>query len=412
MHKIKTVTLGCRFNFYETEVAKSIVEHIEPNDDVVIVNTCAVTHEAERQSKQAVRKVIRENPGAKVIVTGCAATTAEKYFDELNGAMIIKNNEKCNPRLYNILFHKSSDMPLDNAQELQESDELFVNRVRAFLPIQNGCNHFCTYCIVPYTRGRSDSVPLDVIIRRVNHLISIGFKEIVLSGIDITSYKYEGITLAGVIKGILSKTPIKRLRISSLDPAGIDSELFDMMTNETRIMPHFHLSIQSGDNDVLKAMRRRHTREEVLKLCFSILEQRPDVVFGSDFIAGFPTETELMFENTLKLIDEAHLSLMHIFPFSPRTGTAAAQMIQLPRKVIHERAKRLRNKSKQAKTKLFRSLVGKTLTGMIEKTETGTSYGKIDSFVPFLVNEVIKPQTIVNGIIRNFDAENLELNII
>ncbi len=411
MPKIQTITLGCRFNFYETEVAKSIVERLEPEDNVVIVNTCAVTHEAERQSKQAVRKAVRENPGAKVIVTGCAATTAKDYFDELDGVIVIENSKKSNPKSYSMIPHKALNISCKNKMDINESDELFANRVRAFLPIQNGCNHFCTYCIVPYTRGRSVSVPLDVIIRRVNHLISIGFKEVVLSGIDITSYKYEDIALAGVIKGILTLTSLERLRISSLDPAGVDETLLDIITSEPRVMPHFHLSIQSGDNDVLKAMRRRHTREDVIKLCSSILEKRPEVVFGSDFIAGFPTETEAMFESTLKLVDEARLSLLHVFPFSPRAGTVAAQMIQLPRKAIHERAKRLREESKQAKSKLLRSIVGTQITGMVEKTENGIAYGKTNSFIPFTTPSPLEPRTVINGTIIGVDDECLKITI-
>ncbi len=409
--KIQTITLGCRFNFYETEAAKSIVERMEPKDDVVIINTCAVTHEAERQSKQAVRKAVRENTGARVIVTGCAATTAKDYFNGLDGVTVIENSQKSNPRAYSVISHKSLDIFCDGEMDINESDELFANRVRAFLPIQNGCNHFCTYCIVPYTRGRSVSVPLDVIIRRVNHFISVGFKEVVLSGIDITSYKYEDVTLAGVIKKIMAQTSLERLRISSLDPAGVDETLLDIITSEPRVMPHFHLSIQSGDNDVLKAMRRRHTREDVIKLCSSILEKRPEVVFGSDFIAGFPTETEAMFESTLKLVDEAHLSLMHVFPFSPRAGTVAAQMIQLPRKAIHERAHELRKKSTQAKSKLLRSLVGTQITGMVEKTENGIAYGKTKSFIPFTTPSPLEPRTVINGTIIGFDDECLQITI-
>ncbi|MBQ9335342.1 MAG: MiaB/RimO family radical SAM methylthiotransferase, partial [Alphaproteobacteria bacterium] len=287
--------------------------------------------------------------------------------------------------------------------------ELFQNRVRAFLPIQNGCDNFCTYCIVPYTRGRSQSLPPDVIIRRINHLISIGFKEIVLSGIDITSYKYEDVTLADVIKAVLKKTSLDRLRISSLDPAGVDDKLFDIITNEMRVMPHFHLSIQAGDNDVLKAMRRRHTREDVIRLCNNILNKRPDVVFGSDFIAGFPVETDKMFENTLKLVDEAHLSLLHVFPFSPRRGTVAAKMIQLPEQTIHSRAKLLREKAQKVKEQLLKSFLNKPVTGMIEKTENGISYGKTDSFIPFCIAETVLEKTIITGVVEKASRNSLLL---
>lgn len=410
MANVKTITLGCRFNFYESEIAKSIVEKLFPTNDVVIINTCAVTHEAERQSKQAVRKAIRENQGANIIVTGCATVTAKGYFDELEAVKIIDNDQKNNPNAYCGVPHASNTV--DFAEEIdEESEEFFANRARAFLQIQNGCDNFCTYCIVPYTRGRAQSLPLNGILRRINHFISIGFKEVVLSGIDITSYKMDNTTLADVVKKIINETSLERLRISSLDPAGIDERLLDIIINEPRIMPHFHLSIQSGDNSVLRAMRRRHTREEVVKLCNNILSIRPDVVFGSDFIAGFPMETEAMFESTLKLIDEAHLSLMHVFPFSPRSGTVAAKMIQLPRKIIHERAARLRDKSQQARENLFQSLVGKFVSGMVEKSENGITYGKTNSFIPFITKSKLKPKTIIQGNVKNFDNNFLSLQI-
>lgn len=409
MTKVKAITLGCRFNFYETEVAKQILEKLEPSDEIIIINTCAVTHEAERQSKQAVRKAIRENAGARVVVTGCATVTDAKYFDELDDVTVIGNGAKTDIKEYLKVSHNADISEFDCDNIVEESDELFQNRVRAFLPIQNGCDNFCTYCIVPYTRGRSQSLPPDMIIRRINHLISIGFKEIVLSGIDITSYKYEDVTLADVIKAVLDKTSLERLRISSIDPAGVDDKLFDIMTNEMRVMPHFHLSIQAGDNDVLKAMRRRHTREDVIRLCNNILNKRPDVVFGSDFIAGFPVETDKMFENTLKLVDEAHLSLLHVFPFSPRRGTVAAKMIQLPAQTNHLRAKLLREKAQKVKEQLLKSFLNKPVTGMIEKTENGISYGKTDSFIPFCIAETVPAKTIIIGRVEKASRKSLLL---
>ena len=414
MPKIKTITLGCRFNFYESEVSKAILEKMHPNEDVVIINTCSVTHEAERQSRQAVRKAIRENKDAKIIVTGCAAKTSEEYFRNLNGVTkVILNDEKSVVESYLDIPHSSNEINFDSEEIIAENDQLFKDRARVFLQIQNGCDHFCTYCIVPYTRGRSRSLPLDVILKRINHFIDLGFKEVVLSGIDITSYgkDLENIDFADVIKEILEKTSLERLRISSIDPKGIDEKLFDLLANEQRIMPHFHLSIQSGDNDVLKSMRRRHTREDVIDICNRILEKRPDVVFGSDFIAGFPTETSAMFDNTLKLTDEAHLSLLHVFPYSPRSGTIAAQMIQLPRNVVLERAKRLREKAQEAKEKLFKSLIGKTINGMIESSANGVSFGKTDSFIPFVINESLKPTTLIHDlIVSGCDEEGLKIS--
>ncbi len=414
MPKIKTITLGCRFNFYESEVSKAIVEKLDPKNDVIIINTCSVTHEAERQSRQAVRKAIRENKDSQIIVTGCAAATSESYFKKLDGvSKVILNGEKSAVEPYMSIPHLANGITFDSDEIIEESDELFQERARVFLQIQNGCDYFCTYCIVPFTRGRSRSLPLETILNRINHFIELGFKEIVLSGIDITSYgnDLDNTDFADVISAILKQTSLKRLRISSLDPKGIDEKLLELLVSEHRIMPHFHLSIQSGDNEVLKAMRRRHSREDVIEICNRILAKRLDVVFGSDFIAGFPTETEKMFENTIKLIDEAHLSLMHVFPYSPRSGTIAAKMIQLPRNVILERAKRLREKSEEAKKKLFKSLVGKTVNGMIERTEKGEAFGKTDNFVPFVINKPIEPSTLIqNAIVSGFNDEGLEIN--
>ncbi len=417
MAKIKTITLGCRFNFYESEVSRVMVNSLQPNDSIVIINTCSVTHEAERQSKQAVRKAIRENQNSKIIVTGCAARTASNYFQNLDGVFkIIQNDKKEDLNSYLDIPHTANDITFDGEATIEESDQLFQDRARVFLQIQNGCNHFCTYCIVPFTRGISRSLPMETILSRVKHFVELGFKEIVLSGIDITSYGRDlsNVNLSDVIISILNSFPsLERLRISSIDPKGIDDRLCDLFVNEPRIMPHFHLSIQSGDNQVLKSMKRRHTREDLINICNKILEKRTDVVFGSDFIAGFPTETNQMFENTLKLIDEAHLSLMHIFPYSPRSGTVAAGMVQIPRNVILERAKILREKAQEAKIKLFKSLVGKPISGMIETSHNGISTGKTDSFVPFTIQKELKPTTIIKNItVQGFTDKHLKLSFI
>ena len=400
MAKVKTITLGCRFNLYESEVEKARIHIQSPEEDFVIVNTCAVTHEAERQSKQAVRKAIRENPNAKIIVTGCAVKTASNYFDNLSGIFkIIPNEEKA----------AFNDTNLN-----EEEDPLFKNKARVFLQIQNGCDHFCTYCIVPYTRGRSQSQSLESILKKIEYFDNNGFKEIVLSGIDITSYGKdldESLELADVLESILKNYPNqKRIRISSIDPDGISERLFELFANEKRITPHFHLSIQSGDNDVLRSMRRRHSREDVIEFCARLRNLRPDVVFGCDFIAGFPTETNAMFENTLKLIDEAGLSLMHVFPFSPRSGTMAANMIQLPKSAILERAKILRLKSDEAKKKLLYSMIGKCTNCIIEKTVDGVSYGKTDSFIPVSIEKIYPVSEIVeNCKVIGFDSDSLRV---
>lgn len=386
MSNIKTITLGCRFNYYESEVEKAMLGRQGGHGDFVIVNTCSVTHEAERQSKQAVRKAIKENVGAKIIVTGCAAKTAREYFRGLPGVFqILQNDEKSK---------------FDVSQVFEEEDCLFKNRARVFLQIQNGCDNFCAYCIVPQTRGRSLSLSLENILEKVKYFVDHGFQEIVLSGIDITSYGKDldgNFELADVIETILSKSSINRLRISSLDPNGINRRLLDLFSHEKRIMPHFHLSIQSGDNMVLRSMRRKHKREDVLNFACALKSERDGVVLGADFIAGFPSETDEMFENTLCLVDEAGLSLMHIFPFSPRCGTLAATMVQLPKKIIKERAKRLRKKSDEALQKTFNGMVGKNVNFIVEKSEGGVSFGKTDSFLPVLLESSQTPSEVVEN---------------
>ncbi|MDR1390753.1 MAG: tRNA (N(6)-L-threonylcarbamoyladenosine(37)-C(2))-methylthiotransferase MtaB [Holosporales bacterium] len=413
-NNIKTITLGCRFNFYESEVSKAIVNTFQPDSDVIIVNTCSVTHEAERQSKQTVRKVIRENPNAKIIVTGCAAETDLEYFKNLKGVFkIISNKEKNEPSSY---FDISNNIPkgaLKKEFDINESDRLFENKARAFLQIQNGCDHFCTYCIVPFARGASKSLPSEVVLNRVEHFIKLGFKEIVLSGIDIASYGKDlgNMDLADLISSILNGYPqMKRLRISSIDPNGVDSKLLDLFINETRIMPYFHLSIQSGDNVVLQSMRRRHSREKVLDICDKILTKRKDAVLGGDFIAGFPIETEEMFMNSLSLIDSAHLSLLHIFPYSSRAGTIAASMIQLPQNVIFKRAQILHKKAQKVKNELFERLVGERVSGIVEKFENGISFGKTDSFLPFRVQCPLQQNDMVEFFVSGFDKISLILS--
>ncbi|MDR3031261.1 MAG: tRNA (N(6)-L-threonylcarbamoyladenosine(37)-C(2))-methylthiotransferase MtaB [Holosporales bacterium] len=401
-NKVKTITLGCRFNFYESEVSKAIIKKLNPNDDIIIINTCSVTHEAERQSRQAVRKAVRENRNAKIIVTGCAAKTSEDYFNHLEGVFkVIQNGDKENLEIYSKIPHSSSSINFDD-DVINEEDQLFENRARVFVQIQNGCDNFCSYCIVPFTRGRATSLPLEKILKRVGGFSEKGFKEVVLSGIDITSYGKDldfKITLADVVEAILKKYPNqKRLRISSIDPNGISERLFELFAHEKRIMPHFHLSIQSGDDQVLKDMKRRHTRKDVIDFCNKLRSIRKDVVFGCDLIPGFPTETEDMFKNTIDLIDDAGLSLLHVFPFSPRKGTIAAQMIQLPRAVVLERGRLLREEAHKAKKKLLENMLGKVVDGIVEKVEENVSYGKTDSFVPFIIKKAYTPSEIVSNL--------------
>ena len=377
--KVNGVTLGCRLNFYETEVLKSRFRNANSDQDVIVINTCSVTHEAERQSKQAVRKCLRENPNAKIIVTGCATKTSEAYFKQLP-IEIIQNEQK--------------------AEMLQEFDnKTFADRSRAFIQIQNGCDHYCSYCIIPFTRGRSVSVPLDTIVRNIKNFTSNSFKEIVISGIDITSYGSDtGCELADVLEHIFKYVPeLKRIRISSIDPAAISDRLLNIICNNEKILPHMHLSIQAGDNYVLRMMRRRHTREDVIELCQKIRKHRADMVFGADFITGFPGEDDKMFENTANLVKEADLSLLHVFPFSPRAGTRAAQFVQLPSNVIHTRAKRLRDIADQALTNVLTHFMGKTVNFLVEQP----GIGKTDHFLHARFDNTLEIGNIYQGTIHD-----------
>ena len=417
MHKnTKAITLGCRFNFYESELSKAIIKSLDPKDDVIIVNTCAVTKQAENQSKQAVRKAIREANGSKIIVTGCALATCKEYFNSLEGIhSIIDNNKKDKISSYTSLPHNKniSDIDVDfnniyntnTAENMLLAEDMFNKRVKVFLQIQTGCDNFCSYCIVPFARGKSISLPLEVILNKVNFFINNGFKEIVLSGIDITSYNINNIKLHDVIKAILKEYPkLERLRISSINPNGISNELFDLITNEPRILPHLHLSIQSGNNEVLKSMRRLYTREFVLDLINKLKNARKDLVIGADIIAGYPIETNEYFQDTVEFIKESGISLLHVFPFSPRPMTIAAKMLQLPKNIIKERAAILRTLADNIKLNFLNSLINTKINGLIERCENNIAYGKTDNFLEFIIKKPIE----VNTIMKNMKVTGIE----
>lgn len=335
---VKVVTLGCRINSYESEIFK---EKLKAIDDVIVVNTCAVTGEAERQCGQTIRKLRKENPDAKIIVTGCAAQIAPQKFAKMEEVdLVLGNKEKKEIEKYLNTDEKEivSDIFFD-----EDYDRFvitgFEGRHKAFVQIQQGCNHRCSYCIVPYARGKNRSVSVDDVLAQIQELLKQGFEEICLTGVDACSYKP---SFSGLVKIILEKIPeLKNLSFGSLDPAAIDGEFIKLAENP-RINPYFHFSIQSGDNRILKAMRRRHTRETVIELCSKIREFRPDAVFGSDFICGFPTETDEEFANTVKLVKEAGITQLHVFPYSERPGTPASLMEQVPVSIRKSRAALLR----------------------------------------------------------------------
>src|SRR6202789_1274 len=370
------VTFGCRLNAYESEAIRARASEAGLQD-AVIFNTCAVTGEAVRKSRQAIRKARRANPGAKIIVTGCAAQTEPETYSAMEEVdLVLGNAEKLDVRGY---IGDSERVRVNDIMSVRETAPQFVDcfegHTRAFLQVQNGCDHRCTFCIIPYGRGNSRSVPLGAVIGEARRLVETGFPEIVLTGVDITSY---GADLPGapglgtLVRKILKLVPeLKRLRLSSIDSIEADDDLMRAVAEEERLMPHFHLSAQSGDDMILKRMKRRHARRDTIAFCERVRRLRPEVAFGADLIAGFPTETEAMFQNTLALVDDAGLSTLHVFPFSPRNGTPAARMPQVIRGVVNERAARLRARGEQAWSARLDALAGSEQTLLVERGGIG-----------------------------------------
>jgi threonylcarbamoyladenosine tRNA methylthiotransferase MtaB len=347
-------TFGCRLNAYETEAMKELAEAAGLRD-AVIVNTCAVTAEAVRKAKQDIRRLARDNPGAPVIVTGCAAQTEPETFAAMpEVTRVIGNAEKMRPETWRALgapdfIGTTERVMVDDILSVRETAGHLIDgfgRHRAYVQVQNGCDHRCTFCIIPYGRGNSRSVPAGVVVEQVKRLVRKGFAEVVLTGVDLTSW---GADLPGeprlgdLVMRLLRLVPdLRRLRISSIDSIEADPMLMEAIATEPRLMPHLHLSLQAGDNLILKRMKRRHLREDAIRFCEEARRLRPDMVFGADLIAGFPTETEEMFAQSLALVQDCGLTFLHVFPFSPRKGTPAARMPQVAGPAVRERAARLR----------------------------------------------------------------------
>jgi len=377
---LDVVTFGCRLNAYESEAIKLRAGEAQLRD-AVVVNTCAVTAEAVRQSRQAIRRLKRENPQRRIIVTGCAAQTQpQTYAGMAEVDAVIGNAEKLTSQAY-------ADFGVGSAEKIRVNDimalretapqmvEHFEGHTRAFLQVQNGCDHRCTFCVIPYGRGNSRSVPMGAVVAEARRLVEKGFPEIVLTGVDLTSYGCDlpgAPSLGALVEKILRLVPeLKRLRLSSIDSIETDAVLMRMIAEEERLMPHFHLSAQSGDDMILKRMKRRHARADTIDFCNTVRALRPDAAFGADLIAGFPTETDAMFENSLKLVDDAGLSTLHVFPYSPRAGTPAANMPQLPRPLVKDRAGRLRARGEAALAARLDGMRGTTHTVLAERGGIG-----------------------------------------
>ena len=376
-------TLGCRLNAYETEAMKELAAAAGV-EGAVVVNTCAVTAEAVRKAKQEIRRLARENPGAPVIVTGCAAQTEPDTFAAMpEVTRVIGNHEKMQAETWTSL--RSADF-IGQTEKVQVNDIMSVKetaghlidgfgRVRAYVQVQNGCDHRCTFCIIPYGRGNSRSVPAGVVVEQIKRLVDKGFQEVVLTGVDLTSWGADlpaEPRLGDLVMRILKLVPdLPRLRISSIDSIEADPMLMQAIATEPRLMPHLHLSLQAGDDMILKRMKRRHLRDDAIRFCEEARALRPDMVFGADIIAGFPTETEEMFTNSLKLVEDCGLTFLHVFPFSPRKGTPAARMPQLTGPVIRDRAARLRAAGDTALARHLASQRGQTHRILTETPRMG-----------------------------------------
>jgi threonylcarbamoyladenosine tRNA methylthiotransferase MtaB len=388
---IETLTFGCRLNAYEGAVIKAEAEKAGL-DNAIIINTCAVTQESVRQAKQAVRKARRDNPKSRIIVTGCAAQTEARVFGDMDEVdLVIGNADKLKAESYKPMVFGTplnDKVQVNDIMSVRETAGHLIEgmdgRTRAFVQVQNGCDHRCTFCIIPFGRGPSRSVPMGVIVEQIKGLVANGYQEVVLTGVDITSYGPDlpgAPTLGKLIQAILRHVPdLPRLRISSIDSIEADPALYEAVTDR-RLMPHLHLSLQSGDDLILKRMKRRHLRADALAVVEKLRALRPEMVFGADIIAGFPTESDAMFDNSLRFIGEAGLTYVHAFPYSPRPGTPAARMPQISKAIARQRAGRLRAEGEKQFAALCNTRLGRVDTVLMERG----GLGRTEQFLPVRV---------------------------
>jgi threonylcarbamoyladenosine tRNA methylthiotransferase MtaB len=408
------ITFGCRLNAYESEVMRGHAMRAGLAD-AVIVNTCAVTAEAERQARQAIRRARRERPGARIVVTGCAAQIDPARFaamDEVDA--VLGNVEKLDEASFRTLAG-DGDVPrvaVNDIMSVRETAshmiEGFDGRARAFVQVQQGCDHRCTFCIIPFGRGNSRSVPVGAVVAQARRLVESGFRELVLTGVDITDYGKDlpgRPTLGDLARRLLALVPeLARLRLSSLDPVEVDESLMALITTESRLLPWFHLSLQAGDDMILKRMKRRHSRADAIAFCARVRALRPGAAFGADLIAGFPTESEAAFENTLRLVDECDLTHLHVFPYSARPGTPAARMPQVPGELRRERAAALRAAGAARKAALLERTVGRRLRVLVEQGRSG----HCEHYLPVTLDADVEPGAIVDAVATGHDGETLQ----
>jgi len=404
---VEVLTFGCRLNAYESEQAKAraIADGLS---DAVIVNTCAVTGEAVRQARQAIRRARRERPSARLIVTGCAVQVDPGSFAAMSEVdLVLGNGLKSAEGAYAPNAEAGRVRVNDIASVRETAGHLvdgLADRARAYVEVQNGCDHRCTFCIIPYGRGNSRSAPAGEVVEQIRRLAARGYAEVVLTGVDITAWGADlpGEPSLGQLVGrILKLVPeLPRLRLSSIDAAEIDPELMRLLAGEPRLMPHLHLSLQAGDDMILKRMKRRHSRGQALALVEAVRGVRPDVAFGADLIAGFPTETDEAFENTLALVEEAGLAFLHVFPFSPRPGTPAARMPQLPKPVVKARAERLRAAGAAALARHLDRQAGRTVTALVERE----GVARAEDFTEIAFEGDARPGALAQAVLHGHDG--------
>ena len=408
-------TMGCRLNSYETEAMRKLTS-VAGLENSIIINTCAVTAEAVRKSRQEIRSLRRKFPSSKVIVTGCAAQIEPQSFSDMPEVdFVVGNSAKMDVATWKTLSTDQSfgteNVLVDDIMSVRENSghliDGFGTRSRAYVQIQNGCDHRCTFCIIPYGRGNSRSSPAGVIVDQIKRLVGNGFKEIVLTGVDLTSWGADLPTspsLGNLVLRILKLVPdLKRLRLSSIDSIEADDSLLEAIANETRLMPHLHLSLQSGDNMILKRMKRRHLRDDAIKFCETVKKLRPEITFGADIIAGFPTETDKMFDNSLKLVKECNLTWLHVFPYSPRVGTPAARMPQVNKLTIKNRAAELRALGKNQVEKHLKTEIGQTHHILMETPHVG----RTEQFTEVQLTIEQNPGQIVKKTVIGFEGTKL-----
>ena len=416
-NNIKFSTLGCRLNSYETESMRNMADTVGLNNAVVI-NTCAVTHQAVSKSRQEIRRLRRENPNSTLIVTGCAAQIDPMSFSKMGEVdFVLGNSEKMRPEIWSNLASgasvESERIQVDDIMSISETASHLIDgfgtRSRAYVQIQNGCDHRCTFCTIPFGRGNSRSVPAGVVVEQIKRLVQKGYNEIVLTGVDLTSWGADlpmHPKLGNLITRILRLVPdLNRLRVSSIDSIEVDEEFLDAIATECRLMPHFHLSLQHGDDLILKRMKRRHLREDAILFCEQVRKLRPEVTFGADIIAGFPTESDEHFENSIKLVEECGLTWLHIFPYSKRDGTPAACMPQIDGRIIKSRAELLRSLGKKVRSKHLKEQIGRKHKVLMESS----ALGRTEQFAEVLFASPKQEGSIVDATIS--DASNSQLMV-